>query len=576
MAMFKKKLDTPWLKHYGDHRKKSLKNKYHKGSIYDKLLETAEKHPEFTALDYFGNKITFDEFIKSINEAARGFVALGARKGDIISICSANIPEAIIAIYAINKIGCIANVFHPLSSPHEIRDYCNIGDSKILVVIDIAWENAKKVLSDTNIKKSIIITPDNYLPTFSKLGYKLLKIKETRKNLQKIFDYPSKKRINWNSFIGHGEYVTDDPYEKMTQKDTAMIIYSGGTTGRSKGIAIPNLAFNCVATQAVNCFPEVCKPGNSILGIMPIFHGFGIGISFHTVLCFGGCNIMFPKFDAKKFDKILATTQPNMIVGVPTLFEAMVRNNKIKKMDLSFIKVAVSGGDKIQSSLVHEVDKLLKKNGSSAHILQGYGLAEALSVVCVNLADSYREDSIGMPIADAYVKIVEPKSHITKPYGEIGEICVAGPNLATCYIGDEKATNETYQKHPDGQLWLHTGDLGYMSEEGFVYLTGRIKRLIISSGYNVYPTEIEDSISTVPEVLLSTVIGVEDKYRGQIPKAFVVLKDGFKPNKEIEQKIKDACARDLAKYKWPRKIEFRESLPKTKIGKVAYTELEKE
>jgi long-chain acyl-CoA synthetase len=359
----------------------------------------------------------------------------------------------------------------------------------------------------------------------------------------------------------------------MRADDTAIILYSGGTTGESKGIALSNLAFNATAMQAKNAFPELVVPGNTILGIMPILHGFGLGFGVHTMLANGLTIAMLPKFDAKRFDKILASSQANLLVGVPTLFEAMVRNRKIRKMDLSFIKVAISGGDNMNLELKKEIDKFLAECGAQTEILQGYGLTESLSMTCVNLNDVKRDGSIGVPLADTFFKIVEPNTHNAKKTGKVGEIVISGPTLMKGYVDNPRATNEALRIHPDGRIWLHTGDMGYMDSDGFIFFVGRLKRMIISSGYNIYPNEVEEVIMRADEVLLATVVGVDDKYRGQIAKAYVVLKDGLKADNEIRDKITELYRKNLAKYKWPRQIEFRKSLPKTKIGKVAYTEL---
>ena len=563
---------APWLKLYGKNHKKSLK--YSRGSMYDLVRDAAEKYPDELAYDYFGNRVNYGAFLATIDRAAASLVSLGAKKGEVISICAPNTPEAIATIYAVNKIGAVANVFHPLSAPNEIRNYLNLVHSKIFIAIDIAWDNIKSILPETKVERTIIISPADSLPLFSYLGYKILKPKELRKTVAQIL-MKNKQTMSWNEFLSRGALVTGEVHEKMRANDDAIIIYSGGTTGESKGILLSNLSFNATAAQAYNAFPEYVKPGNTILGIMPIFHGFGLGIGFHAILSHGMTIAMLPKFDAKRFDKILSTNQPNLLVGVPTLYEALIRNRKINKMDLSFIKIAISGGDNMNLELKKEIDKFLANHGSSARIVQGYGLAESLSMTCVNLLDAQKDGSIGLPLPDMFFKIVEPQSYIEKTCGEIGEICLTGPTLMKGYVDNSLATNETLQIHPDGKIWLHTGDMGYIDKEGFVFFSGRIKRMIISNGYNIYPNEIEETVMKLDEVLLATVIGVDDKRRGQIAKIFVVLKDEIKPDKVIHDKIMNICKENLAKYKWPRQIEFRKSLPKTKIGKVAYTELEK-
>jgi long-chain acyl-CoA synthetase len=526
------------------------------------------------AYNYFDNKVTYRHLATQVDRAAKSFLSLGAKKGDVISVCAPNIPEAVVAIYAINKIGAVANIFHPLSAPNEIKELLNAIDTRILVAVDVSWQNVKAVLKQTKIEQSIIISPADSLPTLSKLGYKLINAKDVRKNLQKILTR-EKAAMSWSTFLGRGQLVVGDAYEKTRPKDVAAILYSGGTTGKSKGVVLTNGAFNAATVQLKDFYPEAVKPGNNILGILPIFHCFGLGVCVHTMLANGMGIIMLPKFDAKKLHSILEDTKPEIIVGVPTLYEAIHNDKKIRKMDLSFIIKAISGGDTLSNSLKKTINNTLASRGCKVEILQGYGLTESCGVVCVNPTELQKDGSIGIPTADVLMKIVEPNSYIKKPTGEIGEIVVAGPNLMTGFLGDEYETNEALQLHPDGRVWLHTGDMGYMDKDGYIFFKSRIKRLIVSSGYNIYPTEVEEAITKVPEVLIATVIGIDDKYRGQIAKAFVVLKNDIKPSEKIRAKIMEQCRQNLAKYKWPRKIEFRKTMPKTKIGKVAYAELAK-
>ena len=568
-----KRIPAPWLKFYGK-RKKTIK--YLDTSMYDEVKKASDKYPENIALNYFGNKMNFSMFITSVDRAAQSFVSLGVGKGDVISLCSPNIPEAIVALYAINKIGAVANIFHPLSAPNEIRDNLNLVDSKLFLAFDGAWPNIKPILEETNVEQIVILSPADSLPLGTWLGYKLLNVKEIRKQLRQILTR-NKTTMSWDEFMTRGKMVVGDVYQKMGKDELAIVLYSGGTTGTSKGIALTNLTFNAQAIELEDYVRHISPiAGKIMLGLMPIFHGFGLGVGIHTALSNGAGVALFPKFDVKKFDKILSESKANFLIGVPALYEAMLNNKKVHKMDLSFIKAAFSGGDTVTADLRKEVNKLFKAGGSKGRLLEGYGLTESVSVVSVNPANKEKDGSIGIPLADNYFKIVEPKTYITKPVGQTGEIVLTGPLVMKGYINNEKETNLALQMHPDGHIWLHTGDMGHMDKDGYFYFTDRIKRVIISAGYNIYPSEIEKVIMKVPGVLLATVVGIPDRYRGQIAKAFVVLKNGNTPDKEFEDLIMKACADNLAKYKWPRKIEFRKSLPKTGIGKVDYRELKEE
>ena len=567
-----KKLKAPWLKSYGKGVKKSLR--YPNISMYDFIERTANKYPLHVAIDYFGRQITYEDLMRQIDMAARGLKEIGVKKGDVVSICSANIPEAIYAIYAVNKIGTVANIFHPLSSPAEIEYALNLTSSRYLVVIDISWQSAKKVLKNTSVKKVIAISPTMSLPFVPRASIKLMNLVPL---LHKKQEYPSGDNvILWQDLLAYGARFYGDVNIHTKRKDLAVIIYSGGTTGTSKGVALSNLSFNSMAMQVKEMFSDYAKPGNSILGIMPIFHGFGLAVGIHAMFVNAMTVMMYPKFDAKRFDRILKQSRPNLLVGVPTLYEAMLRNRHIKKLDLSCVKLAISGGDLLDDNLKKSVEKLLRKTGSQANLIQGYGLAECVSVSCVTPEDKYKPYTVGIPCPDVFYKIVEPGTDFEKPAGELGEIVLTGPNLMSGYVNNVKETNEALRRHGDGHIWLHTGDIGYMDKDGYVFFKQRLKRIIVSSGYNIYPSKVEGVICQIDEVLMATVVGIPDEYRGHIAKAFVVLNDGVKPSSEIKHKIMAHCRENLAKFELPRLIEFRESLPKTKVGKVAYTELMKD
>ena len=557
-------IDTPWLDFYGNIKKYF---DYPDISIVDFLEETVNKHSNLVAYNYFDKKVTYKDFFENIKECAKALKTIGVNKGDRVTICMPNTPEAITCFYAVNMIGAIANMIHPLSAESEIKFYLNASESKIALVINIAFEKVKNIIDETNLQKVIVATPNMSMPTLLSFGYYFTKGRKIK------IDY-DERFISYKEFINLGKKYNESFRVKMEGNDPAVILYSGGTTGTSKGIILSNLNFNALAIQG-EAMCDCLKPKDKILSIMPIFHGFGLGICIHTALYVGAEAIILPQFNVDTFDKLLRKYKPNILIGVPTLFEALLRNKNMEDVDLSCLKCVISGGDNLSINLKKKVDNFMQEHGSSCQIREGYGLTECVAGTCLTLKNMYREGSIGIPYPDTYYKIVKPNTHDKLPYGETGEICISGPTVMLGYLNEPKETAHTIQLHEDGLTWLHTGDLGSMDKDGFVYFKNRLKRMIVSSGYNIYPQILENIIDDHPSVLYSTVIGVKDDYRGQIVKAFIVLKDGINPTEEVQESIKNYCKKNIAKYALPKEFEYRSSLPKTMVGKVNFKELEK-
>lgn len=557
------KVETNWYKFYNNVSKHL---DYPNVSIYEMLENNSSKRMGFIAYNYFGKKATYNELFKQIEDCSKSLKKIGVKPKDKVTVCMPNTPESIISFYALNKIGAIASMIHPLSAENEIKYYLNVSESKVLIAIDLAWDRISKIIKETPVKKVIVVSVKEQMPFFLKIGYTLTKDGKINKPQR------TSKIIYWDDFIKLGK-----DYNKRTKvlqkgKDEAVILYSGGTSGYPKGIVLSNLNFNALALQSI----EACgclKEKDKVLSIMPIFHGFGLGICINTVLNFGGCAIILPQFSAKTFDKLLKKYKPNVIAGVPTLYEALLNNPKIQKMNLSYLKCVISGGDSLSVSLKKKLDSFLQSHGANIQVREGYGLTECVTGSCLTPIDYYKKGSIGIPYPDTYYKIVKPNTEEGLGYNEDGEIVLSGPSVMLGYLNDKETTKKTLRKHKDGLVWLHTGDLGYMDEDGFVYFKQRIKRMIVSSGYNIYPQHIENIIDSHPDVLMSCVVAKKHPYKHQVAKAFVVLKDGIEPTEKLKEEIMNYCMKDLAKYSLPAEIEFKKNLPKTLVGKVAYTEL---
>ena len=362
---------------------------------------------------------------------------------------------------------------------------------------------------------------------------------------------------------------------KRTAEDPAVILYSGGTTGTSKGIVLTNLNFNALGAQIV-ATNQMFRPGDKMLAAMPVFHGFGLGVCIHSMLFNGGRCILVPRFTPKTYAKDLVKHRCNFIAGVPTLYEALLRLPDMDGADLSCLKGVFSGGDSLSVELKKKLDKFLYDHKAVIQVREGYGTTETVTACCLTPTHMYKEGSIGLPFPDTFIKIVEPGTDKEVPYGQEGEILLAGPTVMKEYMHHPEETAQTLRKHEDGLTWVYTGDLGTMDDQGFVYFKGRAKRMIITSGYNVYPAQLENILDAHDFVQMSCVIGIPDPYKIQKVKAIVKLAAGVEANEATKQAIWEHCRKHVAKYAMPYDIAFRDDMPKTLVGKVAYRVLEEE
>lgn len=561
----KKPIPEPWAKYY---TKEELNIKIPDISMYDQVKKSAYLYPDNIAYEYMGKKVLYKDFLRDINTWAKVLTKAGVKNGDIVTIMLPNIPNVLVVLYALNKIGAIANMVHPLSSEEEILFSVTSTKSKYLVMLNTFYEKIENVYEKFGVQGVIFASASDYMPFFLKIGYNLSQIGKFKKHPKKNIFYTYKEFKK--------KYYTDEyiKFPKFGRDTPAVIIHSGGTSGKPKNVVIQNRAFILGAMQE-NILMKNLYPGDCCLAIMPNFHGFGLSVLMHTPLALGCYSILIPQFDSKKFDIIFHKKKPSCVLGVPTLYEALMSNNNVKNLDLSNLKYIVSGGDILTKSLEDRMNAYLKEHGSPGKITQGYGLSEALAAVTLACDDVNKSGSVGIPLAGNHIKIIDPATRKTMPYGETGEIVVHSKAFMQGYLNDESETNTALQIHKDGHIWLHTGDLGYMDSDGFVFYQGRLKRMIITSGYNVYPSHIEEVIESHPAVLQCTVVGVPHPYKQEVPKAFIVLKDGYVPL-FVKAEIKEHCKKKLAKYMVPKEFVFRKKLPRTKLGKVDFKSLQED
>ena len=557
---------TPWIKNLGD---VPAHLEYFTGSMFDAVKQIADEYPDNVAFDFMGRSTTYRRLIRKIEQCAKSLKVLGVREGDAVTIMMPNCPQALFMFYAVNLIGGIANMVHPLSSEKDIEFYLNESKSVSVITLDQFYHKIEAVRENTAVVNVIIASIRDELSKPVKAGYMLT---EGYKIKKIPADAPV---IRWNKFLQIGKSCFWNYKVERSGDDPAVILYSGGTTGTTKGILLTNLNFNALRSQIIATNP-MFRPGDRMLAAMPLFHGFGLGVCIHSMLANGGRCILVPRFTAKSYARLITKYKCNFIAGVPTLYEALLRIPSMEHADLSSLKGVFSGGDLLSVELKKKFDKFLYDHKSVVQIREGYGTTECVTASCLTPSHMFKEGSIGLPFPDMYYKIVRPGTDWELPYGEEGEILLAGPTVMKEYINNPEETAETLRRHSDGETWVYTGDLGYMDEDGFIYFKGRAKRMIISSGYNIYPAQLENTLDAHELIQMSCVIGVKDSYKMQKVKAFVILRPGIPKNEQTKQIIMDYCRKNIAKYAMPYEIEFRDDFPKTLVGKVAYRVLEEQ
>lgn len=542
---------------------------YFRGTMFEAVEQMAKRYPAYAALRFFGRVTDYRTMQSGIESCAKALRNIGVGEGDHVLIALPNCPQAIYALYGANMIGAIADMIHPLSAMEEIAFYLNETEAVVAITLDAAFPKFAAVRERSKLRHLIITSVSDEMSPLTALGYALTEGRKTEK-------VPASADVlRWKRFLRLGRDFRGSVRAARTGDDPAVILYTGGTTGTTKGVVLTNYSINATASQVL-ATNQMAGAGDKMMAAMPLFHGFGLGVCVHTPLCIGGCSILIPRFNPKSYAKELLKNRCNFIAGVPTLYEALLRQECMEKADLSFLKGVYSGGDNLSVELKKKLDSFLFVHGSPVPVREGYGTTETVTACCLTPPDTYREGSIGLPFPDTFFKIVLPGTDRELPFGEEGEILISGPSVMQGYLHHPEETAQALQTHEDGKTWFYTGDLGIIDKDGFVYFRGRAKRMIVTSGYNVYPGQIENALDSCETVRLSCVIGVPDAKKGQRVKAFVQLKSGVPANEEVRQEILADCAKKIARYAMPTEIEFRAELPTTLVGKVAYRKLEEE
>lgn len=550
-------LKAPWLKFY-DGIKPNLS--YPDTTISEAVLSMAQKHPENTALVFMGRRISYRELKNKVLSARQMLARLGVGRGDRLMVCLPNIPQAVYLLYAADSLGAVCGFVHPLSAVSELARCAKELDAACIAALDSMEDSFAQVMSLTGEKPLILTHATEEVSSMYRLFRK-------RKRVQK------KSVLYWNKIFKKNIKAFPCASGKKAD-DTAVILFSGGTTGEPKGVMLSGKGLNAMAIQTAQM--SGCEIlGRSMLAAMPIFHGFGLCVCVHAVLMHGGVSILVPRFKSEQYAALIKKHRPNFIAGVPTLFEALLKEPRMKGLDLSSLLGVFSGGDALPAVLRKKFDAYLSEQGSRVKIREGYGATECVTASCLTPAKVQRENSVGIPFPDTYYKICKPHTEQEVPYGAEGEICICGPTLMKGYLNSKEETEKVLRLHKDGHVWLHTGDAGVMDEDGFVYFRRRLRRMIVTSGYNVYPEQLERLLDTHPKVSRSCVVGVKDPYKMHRIIAYVIPAYDAVPEERLRAELLKFCSNNVAKYSVPSEFRFVREFPLTKFGKTAYTQLEK-
>lgn len=536
-------IDKPWLKYYSE---EAINAPLPECTMYEYIYKPNQDNLDRIAINYYGADITYGELFDRIDKISGALEDIGVKEKDIVTVCMINSPEAIYLLFALNKIGAVANMIYGTSTEEEIIKYLSDANSKIVFTLDIFSHKFKNISDRADIDKIFVVSsqPDN------------------AEELSAPF-------ISWDNFIKNGRH--SDTVSHDTQA-TAVITYTGGTTGGSKGVMLSNKA-------VISNVWQYCKtdiPFNrkeKWLMVFPLFIAFGV-FSLMIPLSVGMTVIVRTPMTDSLAD-LCKTFRPDHIMYGPAYWEAFADDNE--SMDLSYLVEPMSGGDILHKNTEIKINNYLKNNNSSYKIMNGYGMTESGPAVSLNRKNAYKEGSLGVPFVKTVVAAFDTETGEELTYGKKGEICFCTPSMMTGYINNPEETANIIRKHSDGKYWIHSGDLGYISEDGFVHISGRLKRymLCIADGVQkkVFSLDIEKALLKHNGVDNCAVVPVPDEKVNEAPVAFIIPKQKGSGGDELELELKQFCKDNLQEVYRPVKYIFVEKFPLTKVGKVDYITL---
>ena len=554
----------PWLKYYDQ---KFIDQTLPALSAFEYVCQRSKNHLNDTALEYYGRKFTYADLIVNVKKTAAALRGAGVKKGDIVTVVSIMTPEIIALFYAADMIGATLNLVDPRYSVEGIREYIEEVDSHLLVCLNVVYERCRQAAKRTNVEKVIVLSPADSLPPVMAVGYKLTTPDKNK--------YASNV-IRWKQFIkgGEGQSTAAEPYDP---DHACVVVHTGGTTGSPKGVMLTDDCFNGIALQ-FQAYPKLFHRGQKLMNVMPPFIAYGFACGIHLPLVLGFTVIIIPNLDPAKLGSLVLKYKPEHMFGVPTHYQQLAADPKLRDKDLSFITNYAAGGGSLSRGAEQTVNDFLAAHGARYPIAKGYGMTEVSSAATVAAGLDNKPGSVGIPMVNTVVAAFEPGTDQELPIGQRGELCISGPCLMKGYYNKPEETAILLRRHPDGRVWAHTGDMGYLDEDGFVFLDSRIKRMIIRhDGFKVFPSIIENVVSRHPAVHQCSVVGCADKdhVQGRLPFVYIVLKaDTTAKKKQVIRELERMCAEELPEYVQPVAYKFIPSMPMTPVGKVDYRQLE--
>lgn len=562
-------IDKPWLKYYSE---EALEKELPQCTVYELLWQSNKKYFDNIALSYLGTEISFKDLFANIEKTAKAFAALGVKEGDIVVMVTVTTPETVYALYALNRLGAIPNMVDPRTSADGMKEYIKEVKAKYVLILDVVYDKAIQIIEDTSVEHVIVTSPANSLSIIKKKLYNLFhRTSNSALIAADIF-------IQWDIFIEQGQTskVNSVPYAKNR---CCLMVHTGGTTGIPKCVMLSNENVNALVIQSIDTEIDMQR-NHTWLDIMPPFIAYGFGMGLHLPLVIGMKTFLIPQFDPFKFDELLIKYKPVHMVGVPSYWGTILKSKKLKNADLSYMISPTVGGDSMAPNLEEAANQFLKSHGCTSKITKGYGMTEVCAGVAGTVDKNNEIGSVGIPFSKTIISIFEPDTESELSYNQMGEVCITGPNVMLGYYNNEEATKDIIKVHKDGKSWIHSGDIGYMNENGSLFIVDRIKKMIVRyDGFKVYPAVVDQAVMKHNAVIESCTVGIRDysHTQGKLPFVYAVLQEQNKMHKEeIKKQLIELCKNELPEYAQPVDITFLAKMPLTLIGKVDYRKLEKD